>query len=64
MISFLIKCVHLFSKLVPEKCVKITYLAILILWITLIVILDMLTTDFGGIRGAVKFTWIDQVVCT
>ena len=51
-----------FSKLIPDKIAKLAYLAILIFWVALIVILDFLTIDFGRISGAEWFTWIEQVV--
>lgn len=51
-----------FSKLIPDKIAKLAYLAILIFWVALIVILDVLTIDFGRISGSEWFTWIEQVV--
>jgi hypothetical protein len=51
-----------FSNLIPDKIAKIAHLAILIFWLALIVILDVLTIDFGRISGSDWFTWIEQVV--
>ena len=36
--------------------------AVLVIWIALIVILDILTIDFGRFDGSEWFVWIEQVV--
>ena len=62
LISGLFLGAQLFSNLIPGKIAKIAHLAILIFWLALIVILDVLTIDFGRISGSDWFTWIEQVV--
>ena len=62
LVSGLFLGAQLFYNLIPDKIAKIAHLAILIFWLALIVILDVLTIDFGGIKGAEWFTWIEQVV--
>lgn len=52
----------LFVSSIPEKFVKISMTAIWIFWLALIVILDILTVDFGRFDGSGWFTWIEQVV--
>ena len=62
LISGLFLGARLFTKLIPDKITKLAYTAILIFWVALIVILDVLTIDFGRISGSDWFTWIEQVV--
>ncbi|MGH0051901.1 MAG: hypothetical protein ACQ5SW_00740 [Sphaerochaetaceae bacterium] len=54
--------IQYFMKGIPGKFGKLALTIILIFWIALIVILDVLTIDFGGFRGADWFSWIEQVV--
>jgi hypothetical protein len=49
-------------KGIPEKSGKLALTIILIFWLALIVILDILTIDFGGFSGHDWFSWIEQVV--
>ena len=51
-----------FMKGIPEKSGKLALTIILIFWLALIVILDILTIDFGGFSGPDWFSWIEQVV--
>jgi hypothetical protein len=51
-----------FLKGIPDKVGKLALTIILVFWLALIVILDILTIDFGGFRGADWFSWIEQVV--
>lgn len=53
---------QLLMKGIPDKFVKLAHMAILIFWLALIVILDVLTIDFGNISGSEWFSWIEQVV--
>lgn len=53
---------QLLMKGIPDKFVKLAHMAILIFWLALIVILDVLTIDFGNINGSEWFSWIEQVV--
>ncbi|MGE4454720.1 MAG: hypothetical protein AB7D92_09320 [Sphaerochaeta sp.] len=53
---------HYFVKGIPETFNKLAFTTILFFWIALIVILDVLTIDFGGLRGSDWFSWIEQVV--
>jgi len=47
---------------IPDKFVKLAHMAIVIFWLAMIVILDVLTIDFGNISGSEWFSWIEQVV--
>ena len=49
-------------KGIPAKFGKLALTIILVFWLALIVILDILTIDFGGFRGSDWFSWIEQVV--
>ena len=51
-----------FVKSIPAKFVKLSLSAILIFWIALVVILDILTINFGNLKGADWFSWIEQIV--
>jgi hypothetical protein len=51
-----------FMKGIPDKFGKLALAAILIIWLALIVILDVLTIDFGRFNGSDWFSWIEQVV--
>ena len=62
LVSGLFLGVQLFFPVFPKKVVKGAHLAIWILWLALIVILDILTIDFGRFDGAEWFTWIEQIV--
>lgn len=53
---------QLVVKGIPDKFAKLALTGILIFWLALIVILDILTIDFGGLKGADWFSWIEQVV--
>jgi hypothetical protein len=54
--------VQFFMKGIPDKFGKLALTVILIFWLALIVILDILTINFGGFKGADWFSWIEQVV--
>jgi len=62
LVSGLFLGVQLFFPVFPKNVVKGAHLAIWILWLALIVILDILTIDFGRFDGAEWFTWIEQIV--
>jgi hypothetical protein len=47
---------------VADKFGKLALTIILVFWLVLIVILDILTIDFGGFHGSDWFSWIEQVV--
>ncbi len=51
-----------FVKAIPAKFVKLSLTVILVFWVVLIVILDILTVDFGGFDGSGWFVWIEQIV--
>lgn len=53
---------QLFVRLVPDKIVTLSITIISIFWIALIIILDVLTIDFGRLNGSDWFSWIEQVV--
>jgi hypothetical protein len=53
---------NLFVGAIPQKFSKIAMGAVLVIWIALIVILDILTIDFGRFDGSEWFVWIEQVV--
>ncbi len=53
---------QLFMPSIPTNFVKAALLAIWIIWLAMIVILDILTIDFGRFRGADWFVWIEQTV--
>jgi hypothetical protein len=53
---------QLFTPIFPKNVVKTAHLAIWIIWLALIVILDILTIDFGRFDGSEWFTWIEQIV--
>lgn len=53
---------QLFVSGIPPKFVKAALLAIWIIWLAMIVILDILTIDFGRFSGADWFLWIEQTV--
>lgn len=52
----------LFVSGIPDKFVKIAMTVIWIFWLALIIILDLLTIDFGRFNGSGWFAWIEQVV--
>lgn len=49
-------------KAIPEKLAKLAKVVILIFWLVLIVILDILTVNFGSFKGVDWFVWIEQVM--
>lgn len=53
---------QMLTKAIPEKLAKLALTSILVFWLALIVILDVLTIDFGRMGGNDWFTWIEQVV--
>lgn len=53
---------HLFTKIIPAKIAVLALTAIMVFWIVLIIILDVLTVNFGRLQGADWFAWIEQVV--
>ncbi|MDD3824054.1 MAG: hypothetical protein PHN93_09940 [Sphaerochaetaceae bacterium] len=53
---------QLFVTGIPDKFVTIALTFIWIFWVALIVILDVLTIDFGRFDGSGWFAWIEQVV--
>lgn len=57
----LVLAATLFVPSIPPKFVKISMTAIWIIWIALIVILDVLTIDFGRFDGSEWLAWIEQV---
>jgi hypothetical protein len=54
--------VQFFMNGVVDKFGKLALTIILVFWLVLIVILDILTIDFGGFHGSDWFSWIEQVV--
>lgn len=53
---------QLFMSGIPDKFVKLALTFIWIFWLVLIVILDVLTIDFGRFDGSGWFAWIEQTV--
>jgi hypothetical protein len=53
---------HLFMKGIPDKFVKLSMTVIMFFWLALIVILDVLTIDFGRFDGSEWIMWIEQTV--
>jgi hypothetical protein len=53
---------HLFMKGIPDKFVKLSMTVIMFFWLALIVILDVLTIDFGRFDGSEWIMWIEQAV--
>ncbi len=53
---------HVFMKSIPDKFVKLSMTVIMFFWLALIIILDVLTIDFGRFDGSEWITWIEQTV--
>jgi hypothetical protein len=52
----------LFVKAIPANIVKLSMTAVWIVWIAIIVVLDILTVDFGKLEGVRWFVWLEQIV--
>ncbi len=53
---------QLFGKGIPAKFVKLSLTGILGFWVIMIVLLDVLSTDFTSLSGSEWFAWIEQTV--
>jgi hypothetical protein len=53
---------HIFVKGIPDKFVRLSMTVIMFFWLALIVILDVLTIDFGRFDGSEWISWIEQTV--
>ncbi len=51
---------QLIVKMIPSSFVTLALTVIMIFWAVLIIILDVLTIDFGNFDGSEWFTWIEQ----
>jgi len=52
----------LWVKGIPAKFISVAKICILVIWLALIVVLDLLSVNFGSLDGAQWFVWIEQVV--
>ncbi len=62
LVSGLIILASMWVKGIPPKFISIAQIAILIIWLALIIILDVLTVNFGSLDGTQWFLWLEQIV--